>query len=84
MATMNPMRIDIDYDPDAQVWYVADTEFPGLVLEDRDLGLLISRLVSAAQDLLADDRAAVRAGPIILLPVFKVGIPIHPAQTLAG
>lgn len=44
-------RIELDYDSDSQAWFVAETELPGLVLEDADPGRLVSRLVDAAAEL---------------------------------
>lgn len=54
---MNPplpkdFRIVIAFDGEVQKFYVADTEFPGLILEDADAGRLITRLCAAAVDLL--------------------------------
>lgn len=52
MTTAHSFIIEIDYDPECQRWYVAETELPGLILEDADPGRLVSRLVIAAPELL--------------------------------
>ena len=45
-------RIFIDYDSEVRKYYVTETEFEGLILEDSDPGRLVSRLLGAARDLL--------------------------------
>jgi hypothetical protein len=45
-------KVFIAYDEDVSKFYVAETEFAGLIIEDADAGRLISRLFDAAADLL--------------------------------
>jgi hypothetical protein len=45
-------KVFIAYDEEVSKYYVTETEFAGLILEDADAGRLISRLCVAAVDLL--------------------------------
>jgi hypothetical protein len=45
-------KVFIAFDEEVSKYYVAETEFAGLILEDADAGKLISRLCDAAVDLL--------------------------------
>jgi hypothetical protein len=45
MTTVQRFFIDIDYDPECQCRYVAETKLQGLILEDADPGRLVSRLL---------------------------------------
>lgn len=76
-------RIELDYDPDCQFWFVAETELPGLVLEDADPGRLVSRLVDAAAELHELNRndfpnSVMSIERLSLIPVFKsaIGLPL--------
>lgn len=76
-------RIELDYDSDSQAWFVAETELPGLVLEDADPGRLVSRLVDAAAELHELNRndfptSVLSIERLSLIPVFKsaIGLPL--------
>jgi hypothetical protein len=45
-------KVFIAFDEEVGKFYVAETEFAGLILEDADAGRLVSRLCDAAVDLL--------------------------------
>lgn len=45
MTTVQSFFIDIDYDPECQCRYVAETKLPGLILENINPGRLVSRLL---------------------------------------
>jgi hypothetical protein len=76
-------KIYIAFDEEVSKFYVAETEFSGLVLEDIDPGRLISRLCVAATNLI---EVATEKGwnqfelspgqAARLIPVFHVSIPV--------
>lgn len=51
-TTTKDFRVFIDYDDEVGKFYVSETEFDGLILEDANAGRLVSRLCDAAVDLL--------------------------------
>jgi hypothetical protein len=76
-------KIFIAYDEEVSKFYVAETEFAGLILEDTDAGRLVTRLCDAAADLLEVtaekgwnqfDLAPGQTSQ--LLPIFRAPIPI--------
>jgi hypothetical protein len=76
-------KIFIAYDEEVRKFYVAETEFAGLILEDADAGRLISRLCDAAVNLLAVttekgwNQFDLASGQTArLVPVFQASIPI--------
>jgi hypothetical protein len=76
-------KIYIGYDEEVGKFYVADTEFSGLVLEDTDPGRLISRLCLAAANLLeaTAEKGWNQVGLLTgqsarLVPVFEAPIPV--------
>lgn len=78
-------KIYIDFDDEVQRYYVAKTEYAGLILEDDDPGRLVSRLRVAAADLLAvttkrgfNQFGLLQGQSARLMPVFQVPIPVAP------
>ncbi|WP_160121827.1 DUF1902 domain-containing protein [Rhodovarius lipocyclicus] len=51
MNTTLPVTIRAEWDEDAQVWYIADSTYPGLVLESPSLDLLIKNAREALAEL---------------------------------
>jgi hypothetical protein len=75
--------IYVAYDEEVRKFYVAESEFVGLILEDADAGRLISRLCDAAVNLLEvttekgwNQFGLVSGQTARLVPVFQASIPI--------
>jgi hypothetical protein len=52
MAERTELRVHLDYDDEAKVWYVAKSDIPGLSLEAATPSELLSRIVEAAPELI--------------------------------
>jgi hypothetical protein len=83
-------KVFIAFDEEVSKYYVEESEFAGLILEDADAGRLVSRLCDAAVDLLEIttekglnqfDLASGQTARII--PVFRASIPIRWINTEA-
>ena len=46
------LKVHLAYDPDASVWYVAQSDIPGLRLEADDPSALVRRIMDAAPELI--------------------------------
>ena len=71
-------RITINFDVEANKWYVENTEMPGLYLEDAHPGQLLDRLTAAANDLLqagdgdyAKGLCIAQGDTVRLIPVYQ-------------
>jgi len=47
------LAIHLAYDDEADIWYVAETDIPGLILEAETSQALIERLIAAAPEMIA-------------------------------
>ena len=52
MSERTELRVHLDYDDEAGVWYVAKSDIPGLSLEAATSSELLSRIVEAAPELI--------------------------------
>jgi hypothetical protein len=80
MAERTELRVHLDYDDEARVWYVAKSDIPGLSLEAATPSELLSRIVEAAPELIELNTGmiarVVDAGPV----GESNGRPRHPAR----
>lgn len=68
MAERTELRVHLDCDDEAGVWYVAKSDIPGLSLEAATPSDLLSRIVEAAPELIELNTGliarVVEAGPV--------------------
>lgn len=78
------LRVHLAFDEEAQVWYVAESEIPGLRLEADDPMELVKRIAEAAPELVQmNEREILQAhegkqpAKVRFTPVFDNSLPVH-------
>lgn len=66
-------RAVCEWDSDARVWYVKESNVPGLCADAETLDRLAEKLVAMAQDLLDDEHADWQQVPLELLTRHRMG-----------